>query len=104
MGRRSPAAPKALRSLIGGAVLVGSVRIIDEAWRRFTGRPTPVDVSDGTDPDADNDAGAPAVVRDRLVYALLLGAAIGMARRVGLPVSDGSAGSDVGPGNGRSPA
>ena len=91
MGRRSPAAPRALRSLIGGAVLVGSVRIIDVAWRRLAGRPTPVDAAQDADPEADGDAAGPAVVRDRLVYAVLLGAAIRLARRFGLPGSDARA-------------
>jgi hypothetical protein len=84
MARGGSPIPKGLRPLIGGAVLVASVRVIDVAWRRITGRPTP-STSD-TDVDADAlDAGAPSVVRDRLLYALLLGGAERLARRSGLP-------------------
>lgn len=102
---RSRPVPKELRPVIGGVVLVATVRAVDAVWRRVTGRPTPVEdpvetpveaATDATDP-----AGAvdPSVVRDRLLYATLLGGALRLARRMGLP-KDGAGG---GP-NGRSPA
>jgi hypothetical protein len=74
--------PRPLRRLVGAAVLAGTVRGVDALWRRVTGRPTPVDarsVEDG------RRAQEPAVVRDRLLYALLLGAALRLARSAGLP-------------------
>ena len=84
MARGGSPIPKGLRPLIGGAVLVASVRVIDVAWRRITGRPTPTTSDTGADADAP-DAGSPSVVRDRLLYALLLGGAARLARRSGLP-------------------
>jgi hypothetical protein len=89
-GRISDRIPGPLRSLIGGAVLVGAVRTIDVVWRRTTGRRPPLRGQvDGTDASLDGAAGppddaAPATVRDRLVYALLLGGALRLARRAGL--------------------
>lgn len=88
MARRGSSIPKPLRPIVGAALLVGTVRLVDVAWRRVTGRPTPVDArAEGTDADAR--AGEPGVVRDRLVYALLLGGALRAARRLGLPADDG---------------
>jgi hypothetical protein len=84
MSRRGSALPKPLRSIVGGAALVAAVRIVDVAWRRATGRPTPVDAR-AAEADPDTRAGEPAVVRDRLVYALLLGGALRLARSLGLP-------------------
>jgi len=72
--------PRSLRAMLGGAVLVGSVRVIDAVWRRTTGRPTPVEHRTG---EGDDRAADPTVVRDRLTYALLLGAAAWFARRIG---------------------
>jgi len=72
--------PRSLRAMLGGAVLIGSVRVIDAVWRRTTGRPTPVE--DRT-VEGDERAADPTVVRDRLTYALLLGAAAWIARRLG---------------------
>ena len=103
MARAGSGIPKPLRPLVGGAVLVGSVRVVDALWRRVTGRPTPV-ASQGTD---DERAGEPAVVRDRLAYALLLGAAMKVARRAGLPKKDAAkkdGAKQDGGHNGRSPA
>jgi hypothetical protein len=98
MARRGSSIPKPLRPIVGGAVLVATVRVIDAAWRRITGRPTPVDARAT---EADARAGEPAVVRDRLVYALLLGGALLAARRLGLPEDaskDAGAGEDAGRG------
>jgi len=94
MARRSSRLPGPLRTFVGSAVLVVAVRTVDVVWRRVTGRPTPIEAA----PAAGADASAPAVVRDRLVYALLLGGAARLARRVGLPQAD------AGARNGRSPA
>jgi len=76
--------------MVGGAVLVAAVRGVDALWHRVTGRPTPVEARAAqADPRAaasgDADAARPGTVRDRLVYALLLGAAMRMAGRLGLP-------------------
>jgi|GEM_PF-6850696 len=79
-GRRT--IPQPLRAAIGSAVLVGSVRVVDALWRRITGRPTPVEARRG---EQDTRSAEPAVVRDRLLYALLLGGALRAARRSGLP-------------------
>jgi hypothetical protein len=67
--------PRALAPLIGAAVLVASTRVIDLAWRRFRGMPADEDRS----------------VSGRLLRATLLGSALALARRVGLPAapSDG---------------
>lgn len=72
--------PKELRPIVGGIVLVAGVRTIDALWRRIARRPTPV-----TAPMQDADNGP---VRDRLVYAALLGAALRLARRAGLPAEE----------------
>jgi hypothetical protein len=102
MARRGSSIPKPLRPFVGGAVLVATVRVIDVAWCRITGRPTPVDARAT---EADARAGESAVVRDRLVYALLLGGALRAARRLGLPEDashdasrDADAGEDAGRG------
>jgi hypothetical protein len=79
--------PKPLRPLVGGIVLVGSVRLVDLLWRRVTGRPVPIsEESDGSSPTADPDEAR--MVRDRVVYALLLGAAMRVAQRLGLPTEE----------------
>ena len=98
MARSGPGVPKPLRPLVGGAALVAGVRIVDALWRRIAGRPTPTE----TRAADDGRAGEPAVVRDRLAYALLLGAALRLARRAGLSKKD--AGRTDGGANGRSPA
>jgi hypothetical protein len=100
MARRGSRIPRPLQPLVGGAVLVGAVRAIDLVWRRTTGRRPPLRSSVGTDdsgttgaptPPADAaDDAAPGVVRDRLLYALLIGAALRLARRAGLK-DDGDA-------------
>ena len=94
MARRSSRIPRPLRPLVGGAVLVGAVRAIDLVWRRTTGRRPPLRAPAETDaagvtgaPTPPDDAAAdaaPGVVRDRLLYALLLGGALRLARRAGL--------------------
>ena len=84
MARGGLGVPKPLRPIVGGAVLVAGVRVVDALWRRVTGRPTPVE-SRGAD---DERAGEPTIVRDRLAYALLLGAVMKVARRAGLPMKD----------------
>jgi hypothetical protein len=68
-------------------VLVASVRLVDALWRRSTGRPAP---SPGPDTDAPvtESAAEARVVRDRVVHALLLGAAMRVARWSGLPRDD----------------
>lgn len=72
--------PKNARPLVGGAVLVAAVRAVDVAWRLVARRPVPTtDAADGRD-DTD-----PRVVRDRVAYAALLGGALRLARRLGLP-------------------
>jgi len=82
MARGRSSIPGPLRPFIGGVTLVATVRVVDAMWRRLTGRPTPVDARTTDD---DPHAGEPGVVRDRLVYALLLGGALRVARRLGLP-------------------
>jgi hypothetical protein len=85
---RSTSLPRPVREAIGRTVLVGAVRSVDALWRRLTGRPTPLEAGTASGTTA---AREPAVVRDRLVYALLLGGAARLARRAGLP-KDGSTG------------
>lgn len=71
--------PADLRPLVGGAVLLAAVRAVDLGWRLIARRPVPTAApADGSD-DTD-----PRVVRDRLTYATLLGAATRLARRFGL--------------------
>jgi len=101
MGRRDPRTsrrtssriPKPLQPLLGGAVLVATVRAIDLVWRRTTGRrpplrqqvdPEAIDPTRGDDAPTAPDDSAPGMVRDRLIYALLLGGALRLARRAGL--------------------
>ncbi len=86
MASGRPRVPAPLRALIGAGMLAATVRVVDAAWRRGTGRPTPVEARSDR---GDDDAAAPSVVRDRLVYALLLDGALRLARRAGLP-KDGS--------------
>lgn len=83
--------PGPLRPLVGAAVLAASVRAVDTAWRSVTGRaaPGPVEPTDAAGAAADATAAdEPQLVRDRLVYALLLGGALRLARRAGLPKAD----------------
>lgn len=79
--------PRPLQPIVGGIALVASVRIINALWRRSTGRPVP-----GAAPDADapvaGSAAAAREMRDQAVHALLLGAAMRVARRLGLPRDD----------------
>ena len=84
--RRERSLPGPVREAIGGAVLVGSVRTIDALWHRIAGRPTPLEARAAREDAAaaDTSAGEPAVVRDRLVYALLLRGAARLAERAGL--------------------
>jgi hypothetical protein len=77
-----PRLPKPLRPLVGSVVLVGTVRVVDALWRRMTGHRPPAGGPDATDT---SDA---RVLRERLVYALLLGAALRLARRAGLTDAD----------------
>jgi hypothetical protein len=78
--RGSSRIPRPLRALIGSAVLIGAVRTADVVWTRVSGRRPP-----RRDPDttAQDDA-APSVVRDRLLYALVLDGVLRLARRAGL--------------------
>jgi hypothetical protein len=85
MARRRSSVPRPLQPLLGGALLVGVVRAIDAVWTRTTGRRPPLPM-DGPEPIDD---AAPGVVRDRLVYALLLGGALRLAKRVGLKDAEG---------------
>lgn len=83
MSRSMDDLPKPIRSAIGSAVLVATVRIVDAAWRRTTRRPTPIEhgASDATQADASR------VVSDRLWYALLLDSALRLAHHAGLPAA-----------------
>jgi hypothetical protein len=72
--------PKPLRPLLGSTVLVGAVRTADAVWTRVSGRRPPRRDLDTTPQD---DA-SPSVVRDRLVYSLLLDGLLRLARRAGL--------------------
>ena len=101
MARRDPrrtrltSIPRPLKPLAGGLVLVASVRIVDALWRRSTGRsalspaPSPAP-SPGPDTDAPMTGSAAEAreVRDRVVHAFLLGAAMRVARWSGLPRDD----------------
>ena len=86
MARRTSRVPRPLRPLVGSAVLVGAVRAIDAIWTRAAGRKPPLPSSDAVA----TDDGTPAAVRDRLLYALLLGGALRLARRAGLRDDDPS--------------
>ena len=95
MSRRGSSSriPKELRPLVGGMVLVAGVRAIDALWRGIARRPTPVTAAvphghpqdDGTERRTD---GTDDRVGDRLLYAVLLGAALRLARRAGLPAEE----------------
>ena len=81
--------PGPLRPLVGSMVLVGTVRAIDAVWRRVTGRRPPSRDATEHGADATSDAAEGArAVRDGLLYALLLGAALRIARRAGLDDAD----------------
>lgn len=67
--RRATLVPRAIASLVGAAVLVASARTIDAAWRRTRGMSAAEDDS----------------VSGRLLRASLLGAALRLAQRLGLP-------------------
>lgn len=97
MARRDPrrtrltGIPGPLQPLVGGIVLVASVRLVDALWRRSTGRPAPSPApSPGPDTDAPVTGSATEAreVRDRVVHAFLLGAAMRVARWSGLPRDD----------------
>ena len=97
MARRDPhrtrltCIPGPLQPLVGGIVLVASVRLVDALWRRSTGRPAPSPaLSPGLDTDAPvtGSAAEAREVRDRVVHAFLLGAAMRVARWSGLPRDD----------------
>ncbi len=79
--------PRPLQPLVGGLVLIASVRIVDALWRRSTGRPVPSAAPEAGASAAGSAAEARAV-RDRVVHAFLLGAAMRVARRSGLPRGD----------------
>jgi len=103
--RRTSPIPRPLQPLVGSVVLVVAVRAIDLVWTRMTGaRPPSRTTGDeptgstaaGSDPNAD---GAPSVVRDRLLYALLLSGALRLAQRAGLrdtKVEGGTGGANAG--------
>ncbi|MDA2983696.1 MAG: hypothetical protein O2980_00910, partial [Actinomycetota bacterium] len=87
--------PGPLQPLVGGLVLVASVRLVDALWCRSTGRPAPSPalsppLSPGPDTDAPvtGSAAEAREVRDRVVHAFLLGAAMRVARWSGLPRDD----------------
>ena len=93
MARRDPrrthltGIPRRLQPLVGGLVLVASVRIVDALWRRATGRPAPSPAPEADAPVAGSAAEA-RVVRDRVIHAFVLGAAMRVARWSGLPRDD----------------
>jgi hypothetical protein len=72
--RRAALVPRAIAPLVGAAVLVASARVIDAAWRRTRGMSAAEDDS----------------VSGRLLHASLLGAALRLAERLGLPDARGS--------------
>jgi hypothetical protein len=109
MARRDPrrtrltGIPGPLQPLVGGIVLVASVRLVDALWRRSTGRPAlspapspapspALSPAPSAGPDTDapvtESAAEAREVRDRVVHALLLGAAMRVARWSGLPRDD----------------
>jgi hypothetical protein len=79
-GRLLARIPRPLQPVIGSAVLVGAVRAVDFVFKRVTGNPPPI----GVDEQASDGAAASRVVRDRLIYALMLGGALRLAKRAGL--------------------
>jgi hypothetical protein len=101
MARRDPrrtrltGIPGPLQPLVGGIVLVASVRLVDALWRRSTGRPA-LSPALSPAPSAGPDTDAPVTgsaaeareVRDRVIHAFLLGAAMRVARWSGLPRDD----------------
>ena len=101
MARRDPrrtrltGIPWPLQPLVGGIVLVASVRLVDALWRRSTGRPA-LSPALSPAPSAGPDTDAPVTgsaaeareVRDRVIHAFLLGAAMRVARWSGLPRDD----------------
>jgi hypothetical protein len=93
MARRDPrrtrltGIPRPLQSLVGGIVLVASVRIVDALWCRSARRPAPSPTPEAGD-SVTGSAVEARVVRDRVVHALLLGAAMRVARWSGLPRDD----------------
>jgi len=81
-GRRIDRVPSALRPLVGSVVLVGGVRLVDALWARLGGRRPPTEAAP-SEPGTGDDT-APALVRDRVLYALLLGGVMRLAERAGL--------------------
>ena len=80
--------PRFLQPLVGGAVLVGAVRTVDAVWTRVSGRRPPRrDPVTGPQDDTRQDDTSPSVVRDRLVYSLVLDGVLRLARRAGLRAS-----------------
>lgn len=97
MARRDPrrtrltGIPGPLQPLVGGIVLVASVRLVDALWRRSTGRPAPSPAPSpgpGADAPVTGSTAEAREVRDRVVHAFLLGAAMRVARWSGLPRDD----------------
>jgi hypothetical protein len=88
--------PGAVRPYLSGLVLVVAVRAVDAVWTRVTGdRPPTRSATDASGaPVAPGHDGAPRTVRDRLTYALLLGAALRVAKRAGLREPRGPKGGD----------
>lgn len=67
--RRATPLPRAIAPLVGAVVLVTAARMIDAVWRRTRGMSAAEDDS----------------VSGRLLHASLLGAALSLAQRLGLP-------------------
>jgi hypothetical protein len=72
--------PAPLRPLAGSLVLVAGVRLLDAVWQRRSASST---VGAGGDPDTADTS--PDVIRDRLVYSVLLSVVTAFAGRVGMP-------------------
>jgi len=92
-GSSGPRIPRPLQPVVGDAALVGMVRAIDAVWSRVVGRRPPRRDAEAT---VQSDA-APAVVRDRLVYALLLGGVLRLATRVGMRSTEDGSGGETRP-------
>jgi hypothetical protein len=99
--------PTGLRPIVGSVLLAGGVRLVDVLWTRLSGRRPPGASSASTSattsltggdagssaraqasgsqaaPGGADDTG-PGTLRDRLVYALLLGGVLRIAERAGL--------------------